>query len=74
MTKLLWYDTDLLVDDFPFQLSDEFNDLNLHSKMNVIVDERVVDEVAEILVELDRNDVNEILEDGSQIITRLKKI
>ena len=36
--------------------------MNLHSKQNVLIDARVSDEVAEILVEKDHDEVNEILE------------
>ena len=57
------YDSDLLVDDFPHQLSDEYISLNLQSKRNVVIDDRVQNELAEILVERDRTHVNEILED-----------
>ena len=73
VSKLLSYDMDLLVDDFPDQLSEEYNALNLQSKQNVIIDAQVPHEVAEILLEKDRNDVNNIL-DNALVVDRLGKL
>ena len=73
VSLLLMYDSDLLVDDFPHQLSDEYISLNLQSKRNVVIDDRVQNELAEILVERDRTHVNEILEDDL-VVGRLGQI
>ena len=61
-----------LLEDFPTHLSDEFNSLNLHSQKNVLIDTKVPTEVAELLLEKDRNNVNLILENDS-VVDRLGK-